>query len=125
MRCRYFHVTGTKSNYDEWHVKGNSRYTADIPTNLRRESTYAGKVGTRLYPQYHASRPKNRIHQNQNGTYSNVNPNHHNNVNPNVAENRQDFLMMSERLLRLDAMLTSVLQSVRPPGLGTGVPCQH
>ena len=83
-------------------------------------------MGTRVYPQYQdASRPQNRILQNQNTTYSNVNPNHHNSVDPNVPENRQDFLMMNERLLRLETMLTSVLQSVRPPGLGAGVPGQH
>ena len=126
IRCQYFHVTGTKSTYEEWNVNGNSQNTADIATNFRRESTYAGKMGTRVYPQYQdASRPQNRILQNQNTTYSNVNPNHHNSVDPNVPENRQDFLMMNERLLRLETMLTSVLQSVRPPGLGAGVPGQH
>ena len=117
-RCRYFHLNNTKATYND---EIPERYPSESYLHkYGRERSYAQTARSSQNEQ-RQTRTENNYRQFNNQTETNYRQLNDQRTNSNsqhvsnVLESR-DFFLMDQRMQRLESMLTSILQSVRPPG---------
>ena len=119
-KCRFYHLNGTKSTFDGGHME-----IRDVRNHIRPNDRSAERQETgALYSQKVKYGRGTIDYTQRGGTRA---PQFQNSVSPQAQEsgNSQDFFLIEQRMQRLETMISSILQSVRPPGLPSRLPEQH
>ena len=104
-KCRFFHLNATKLTFNESLVNAEPR-NAPFPSPWQSNGPGAGLSYSqstrtaRTVPEFQNSNPYQGRLQVQ---------------DTDRNSNKQDFLMIEQRMQRLETMIASILQSVRPP----------
>ena len=120
IKCRYFHLNGTKGTYENQTHEMNDRFRKEISSQRSNEPSYADKLRTERY--HREQYPRTGRYQQEQYPRTGQNPVETRNTVINKSyesdpsRSNQDFFLMDQRMQRLETMVVTILQSVRPPG---------